>query len=58
MILHCFPAQFKAHLVGAVGDGTFAEVRSNTSGTGRGGIFGAVRGLLLLTMSDIMRRKR
>ena len=55
LILHCFSAQFKAHLVG---DDTFAKVRSNTLGTVSGGIFGAVRGLLLLTMSDIIRRKR
>src|ERR1039458_6869895 len=49
IILHCFPAQFKAHLVG---DGTFAKGRSNTLGDVSGGILGAVRGLLFLTMSD------
>ena len=48
LILHCFSAQFKAHLVG---DGTFTKVRSNTLGTVSGSIFGAVRGLLFLAMS-------
>src|ERR1019366_6768010 len=55
LILHCFPAKFKAHLIG---DGTFAKVRSSTLGTVSGGILGAVRGLLFLTLSDIIRRKR
>jgi hypothetical protein len=55
LILHCFSVQFKAHLVG---DGIFAKVRSNTLGTGGGGILGAARGLLSLTLSDIITEEK